>query len=208
MFDFIADLDAYFCEVYANYDKLCILPGYRMPVMQATETDDFGRERAYTLPANTMRLAKQEEKERLLKALKEQLVDKTFSFSFCPYGFFRCISNRFSRYAFYKHLRETLKKYNLDPILAGEALSVEAEIWKNICNGNYAPMKNLIFSLALTAHLSYDDTKNLLAFADCEFDFAMEKDVVISYLLQQKVYNRDMIDAALKEYKIGNLFIK
>ena len=27
-FDFIEDLDEYFCEKYANYDHICILKGY------------------------------------------------------------------------------------------------------------------------------------------------------------------------------------
>ena len=40
------------------------------------------------------------------------------------------------------------------------------------------------------------------------FNFADVKDVIISYLLQQKVYNRGMIEAALQEYKVTNLFIK
>ena len=61
-FEFIADLDEYFCEKYANYDKLCILPGYKMPLMQASKIDEFGRTRTYTLPAETMRLALQERK--------------------------------------------------------------------------------------------------------------------------------------------------
>ena len=56
------DFDGYFCEKYANYDKLCVLPGYKMPLMQASEVDAFGRTRAYTLPADTMRLALQEKK--------------------------------------------------------------------------------------------------------------------------------------------------
>ena len=34
MYDFIIDLDAYFCEKYAGYDKLSVLPGYKMPLMQ------------------------------------------------------------------------------------------------------------------------------------------------------------------------------
>ena len=57
MYDFIADLDEYFCEKYANYDKLCVLDGYRMPKMQTSEVRADGRTYAYTLPANTMRLA-------------------------------------------------------------------------------------------------------------------------------------------------------
>ena len=35
-FDFIEDLDEYFCEKYANYDHICILKGYEMPKMQTT----------------------------------------------------------------------------------------------------------------------------------------------------------------------------
>ena len=71
MYDFIADLDGYFCETYANYDKLCVLPGYVMPVMQRSEVREDGRTYAYTLPADTMRLAKQEKKEEILAELKK-----------------------------------------------------------------------------------------------------------------------------------------
>ena len=41
-----------------------------------------------------------------------------------------------------------------------------------------------------------------------ELDFAIEKDVVIAYLVSRKVFNEDMIDSALAEYKVKNLFIK
>lgn len=30
-FDFIEDLDEYFCEKYANYDHICILKGTKCP---------------------------------------------------------------------------------------------------------------------------------------------------------------------------------
>ena len=42
MFDFINDLDNFFCEKYANYDKICILNGYKRPVMQATRVNEDG----------------------------------------------------------------------------------------------------------------------------------------------------------------------
>ena len=108
MYDFIADLDEYFCEKYANYDKLCILPGYKMPMMQATELREDGRTYSYTLPANTMRLAKQEKKAALLAELKSRMTDVTFSFSFRPYGFFTKIKNSFSKYAFHKNLKKII----------------------------------------------------------------------------------------------------
>lgn len=208
MFDFIADLDAYFCETYANYDKLCVLKGYRMPKMQDTKIDEFGRTYAYTLPANTMRLALQENKAELLKALKTQMRDKTFSFSFRPLGFFARLKNKFSRNGTNKCLKETLKRYNVGLVEAGEQLQIEPKIWKEICKGNFSLTKNTVLSLALTSNLSMEDTENLLFVCGYEFDYTIVKDVVISYLLTQKVFNRAMIDAALEEYKVENLFLK
>ena len=38
--EFILALDEYFCEKYENYDKLCIIDGYKMPKMQTTEVRD------------------------------------------------------------------------------------------------------------------------------------------------------------------------
>ena len=73
MYDFIADLDGYFCEKYANYDKLCILPGYKMPLMQASEVRADGRTYSYTLPSSTMRLAAQEKKTELLSSTLKTL---------------------------------------------------------------------------------------------------------------------------------------
>ena len=207
MFDFIQDLDGYFCEKYANYDKLCVLPGYRMPKMQTSEVREDGRTYAYTLPANTMRLAKQENKDALLKELKGRLSDKTFSFSFRTLGIFSRIKNIFSKYAPYKWLKVILDKCGTNATEAGELLSVDKEIWSGICTGKYLPTKNLILSLALTSQIGIEHTKDLLALCDYELDFTYEKDVVIAYLLEQKVYNRTMIDAALAEYKISNLFI-
>ena len=91
---------------------------------------------------------------------------------------------------------------------AAEALSIENEIWRGIRKGAFLPSKNLIFSIALAAHMSFDDTQALLALAGFEWDFAVVKDVILCYLLQQKVYNASMIERALTEYKVSNLFLK
>ena len=208
MYDFIADLDAFFCEKYADYDKLCVLPGYVMPVMQATEVRADGRTYGYTLPAETMRLAKQENKEELLKKLKNRMVDKTFSFSFKPLGFFVRVKNVFVRYAFHKQFKKFLKKYNITPETAFNGLTIADEIKQGILKGLYEPTKNLLLSFALVAHISYEDTVELLSFCGESFSFKEVKDVVIVYLLQNKLYNRGMIDAALEEYKVDNLFIE
>ena len=79
-FEFIADLDEYFCEKYANYDKICVLKGYKMPKMQATKRLENGRDYSYTLPADTMRLALQENRLELLADLKTRMADKAVRF--------------------------------------------------------------------------------------------------------------------------------
>lgn len=208
MFDFIADLDAYFCEKYANYDKLCVLPGYRMPKMQTSEVREDGRTYAYTLPADTMRLANQENKAELLQTLKSRMSDKTFSFSFRTVGIFGRIKNVFSKYAPHKWLKTVMEKNAVNATDAGEGLNIAPEIWQGILTGKYIPTKNTLFSLALVSHIGIDDTKLLLSVCGYELDFSVEKDVVLCYLLQQKVFNRPMIDAALAEYKVSNLFLK
>ena len=95
MYDFLLDLDEFFCEKYANYDKLCILPGYKMPVMQASEVREDGRTYAYTLPTETMRLATQEKKTEILAELKKRMADTTFSFSFSIPSFWTKTKARF-----------------------------------------------------------------------------------------------------------------
>ena len=207
-FEFINDLDEYFCENYANYDKLCILPNYKMPKMQATERRADGRDYSYTLPANTMRLALQENKADILALVKKGICDKTFSFSFHPLGLFARMKNKHSRYGFVKWLQLILSRHNLSEKEAGEALAIDEEIWQGICKGKYLPTKNLLFSLALTAQLTMDETTNLLAVCGYEWDYAIEKDVVVSYILTNKIFNRNMMDCALQEYKVTNLFIK
>lgn len=207
-FEFINDLDSYFCEVYANYDRLCTLPGYKMPKMQDTRVDEFGRKYSYTLPASTMNLAGQEQKTELLAALKEKIIDKSFSFSFRPLSFWGKIGDFFSKTAFRKYLKKVAAGYNTTLAALGEGLDVDAEIWKRITKGQFYPSKNMVFSIALVGHFTYQETKDLLAICGYEFCFDEEKDVIVSYLLFKRIYNPAMVQAALEEYKLGNLFIK
>ena len=208
MNEFILDLDAYFCEKYEGYDKLSVLPGYKMPLMQASEMDDFGRMRTYTLPANTMRLATQEKKDKILTEFKKRICDLTFSFSFRPVGFFARIKAKCSKSAFYKSLSTAMHNYDVTDADVLEGLDVSEEIWGKIRKGGFLPTKNLLLSFALFAHLSFDDTHKLLLLAGYDFDYTVVKDVVIGYLLEQKAYNIAMREAAFNEYKITNLFLK
>lgn len=208
MYDFMHDLDDYFCETYENYDKVVLLPGYKMPVMQASEVREDGRTYAYTLPSSTMRLAKQENKESLLAAFKERCVDASFSFSFRVQSLFARFRDKFSKYAFYKAFAKTRAKYDLSDEDFLNATTCLPEVWKGICSGKYLPTKNFLFTFALVAQISFDDMKGLLRLAGYEFDYKQVADVVLSYLLSSRVYNGEMVARALAEYKVENLFLK
>ncbi len=208
MYDFLVDLDNFFCEKYENYDKLCILPGYRMPTMQATRLDEYGRTYAYTLPPETMRLALQEKKEEILAELKKKLEDDTFSFSFYTLNPFQRFKNSFAKLSLRKLLKGILDRVRMSEAEVGELLAIPEEVWKGICKGKFLPTKNLIFSLALVCHLTVEDVNVLFNACDIEWDFTIPKDVVLAYLLQTKIYGEEMIAVALAEYKIRNLFMR
>ena len=101
-----------------------------------------------------------------------------------------------------------LAKYDFSEADVLENLNVTQEIWQGICKNKFLPTKNLLISLALAAHISFEDAETLLGLCGYELDYAIVKDVVVAYLLHNKVYNRPMIDAALQEYKVSNLFLK
>ena len=207
MYGFLRDLDDYFCEKYANYDKICVLKGYSMPVMHETVVER-GVKRARSLPKSVMALSHQANKEDLLAQLKKQTLDTTFSFSFHPQNIFQRIGDIFSKRSVHKLLKAVLRRYNVSMEDAGARLDIPQEVGKGICKGKFLPTKNLIFTIALTFYLSLQDTQTILGRLGVGFDAKQAKDVVVSYLLAQKIYNAEMVKAALDEYQIRGLFLK
>lgn len=207
-FAFISDLDDYFCEKYANYDRICVLKGYVMPKMQTTERRADGTDYSYTLPASTMRLAAQENKADLLSQLKEKMTEYTFSFSFRPLKFFEKLRCNRSKYSFKKVFAAICAKYSLSAEDALKTCDINEKTRKRILKGEYYPTKNLIFTLALTCGFSEQDTGVLMQTCGFVYDYAVVKDVVVSYLIANKVLNPAMIRAAFDEYKVDGLFFR
>lgn len=207
-FAFIADLDEYFCEKYADYDRLCVLKGYIMPKMQSTMRREDGTDYSYTLPAETMRLATQPNKEDLLSQLKGRMTDYTFSFSFRPLGFFEKLRCNRSRYAFKRVFAEVCAKYSLTTEAAIDICDVSEKTKTRILKGVYYPTKNLLFTVILACGFSMDDAETLMRNCGFSFDYTLIKDVVISYLIANKVFNAEMIEAALEEYNVDGLFFR
>ncbi len=207
-FAFISDLDDYFCEKYANYDRICVLKGYVMPKMQTTERRADGTDYSYTLPASTMRLAAQENKADLLLQLKEKMTEYTFSFSFRPLKFFEKLRCNRSKYSFKKVFAAICAKYSLSAEDALKTCDINEKTRKRILKGEYYPTRNLIFTLALTCGFSEQDTDVLMQTCGFVYDYAVVKDVVVSYLIANKVLNPAMIQAAFDEYKVDGLFFR
>lgn len=208
MQSFLSELDEYFCQVYAGYDKLCVLDGYEQPVMQSTRTDEFGRTIAYTLPMSEMSLSRQEKKTELLAALKEKICDVEFSFPILPLGFFAKIGQKFSKKSFYRVFKKWFESQNVTEKEVLAAVDLSEDAYKEIKKGRALPCKSLLFTWSLALGMTCDDALRLLSICGAAFDFSKERDVVVAYLLQNRVYNRELVQTALKEYRVGNLYFR
>ena len=206
--EFLSDLDAFFCEKYANYELICGLPQYKMPKMYETKTDEYGRKVSYSLPKSNLRLAQQPEKAALLAAVKEKLVCRDFTFSFHTLSIFSAWKHRHSKIGFCKVAREIANRHSLTFEGLFEGTEATEEVMQGIIRGKFLPTKNLLFAVALYAHLSGEEVDNLMYVCGMDWDFTLQRDVVVRYLLDQRIFNADMVWAALKEYKVNNLYLK
>lgn len=204
----LTELDEYFCGKYANYDKICVLPGYRMPKMQDSKIGEDGLTYAYTLPSETMSLSRQENKAEILKELKNQAFDATFSFSFHVQPLWKRMANAFRKNSPGKTLRAVLKKHGIGKEEAREALAIDNEVWNGIYKGTFVPAKNTVLSLALTAQLTTQEVDALFSACEYQWDYTLVKDTVLSYLIENRIYNEDLIRSAFEEYHVENMFIK
>ena len=66
----------------------------------------------------------------------------------------------------------------------------------------------MVFSFALTAQLTIEETDALFEVCGYEWNFELAKDTVLSYLLHNRVYNEEIVRQALEEYNVENLFIR
>ena len=206
--EFLADLDEYFCETFAGYELFCGLPQYNMPKMQETKIDEYGRKISYTLPKTTLRLANQENKAELLAIVKGKLSTLDFSFSFHPTPLAYVFKHRFSKKGLVKTLNRIARQHNGTIEGLFDGVEIDADVIKRIKRAEVYPMKNMLFSIALTAQLSVQETDDLMQVCEMEWEYSFQRDVVVRYLLEQKIYNQELIQTALKEYNVKHLYIK
>lgn len=200
----ISALDEYFMTHYGDYVRLSALAGYKMPETIAPGADGTVQKK----DPSVMKLCYQENREELLALLKSEQADTDYTFSFRFLTFREKVRRPFEKYSFHKVLPKILAAHNITPEEAGEKLTVEPRFWAKLLRGTLYPEKNTVLALALTYGFTARDTDNLFNACGYEFDEKSVRDVVVRFLLEQKVFSRELIFECLNEYKIASLPIK
>ncbi len=198
---FLEGLDEYFCANYSDYVKLAALEGYEAPDVLYIEKDGNIARRDSSL----LRLDHQPKKEELLATFKAGYIDTDCSFNFSVPSYFARFKDKFRKYTFAKVLKMVLAKYGEKAEGVGEQLSIEPRFWKMICKGALYPEKCTVLAVALVCRLRQTDFRSLLNVCGFELKKENVRDVVVSYLMEQKIFNPEMRDRCLAEYKITHL---
>ncbi len=201
---YLTALDEYFCAQYSDYVKLNAIEGYEMPEVVYVGKDGNVARR----DSSVMRLCHQKKCEELLRTFKAALADVDFTFNFCFRPFHDKVRDPFRKYTFAKVLPLILKRYGESAESAGEKLALSPAIWKKIVRGKLYPEKGTALALALVCRLRVQDTNNLLAVCGLSLSEESVRDVVVEYLLKQQIFNEEMRDRCLAEYKITSLPIR
>ncbi len=202
--NFVTGLDEHFCAVYSDYVRISALEGYQRPDLIFISTDGNVARRNSEL----MRLSYQKDCAGLLKTFKNGLSDTEFTFSFSFIPLRERLRDLRRKYTFAKILPSVLARYDETVTGVGEKLDIEPRFWQRICKGKLYPEKNTILALALVCRVSSTDLANLLAVCGFSLKDDNVRDVVVSYLVERKIFNEEMRDLCLAEYKITCLPIK
>lgn len=200
----LSSLDEYFCAHYSDYVRLSALEGYVMPDVVYVAPDGNVARR----DPSCMRLCYQKDPASLLEALKASLADTEFTFSFAFVPIRDRFRERFGKNSFSHVLPGILHRCGETAESAGAKLAIEPRFWNKIVRGTLLPEKNTVLALALVCRMSTRDATDL--FAACGFTLQDDsvRDVVVRYLLEQKIFGEELRDACLSSYKITNLPIK
>lgn len=204
--DFISDLNAFFCKNYSNFDLISSLPSYQ-PVTIAMLLRSGNRVTEGENAVNERRkLSYQPEKDKLLAEFKERFVDGSFTYSFRVAPVRERIASLFRRHSKGGVLLiKTVRRYGEDVDAMPEKLGISAYVWKNVLRGYFLPEKVLLFKLCLLLGLSREDGFALLRAFGAYYNFEDARDVVVRYLTDYRVFNREMIDRAFEEFKLNKI---
>ncbi len=201
---FLTSLDEYFCAQYSDYVKLSALEGYEMPDVVSVGANGSIERKS----SEVMRLCYQKNCGALLAKFKEGLADTEFTFNFLFRPFRDRMRDPFRKFTFAKVLPEALSHSGETAESAGEKLNISPKIWQKIVKGKLYPEKNTVIALALVTGMQQADVNNLMNVQGYTFEKESVRDIICEYLLKNGIFNTDMRDRCLAEYKINTLPIK
>ena len=80
---------------------------------------------------------------------------------------------------------------------------ISRQIFSNIrCDSDYTPKKDTILCLAIALQLTLDETGLLLKSAGYALSDSKDRDIVISYFIEHKIYNLIELNNFLYEQKL------
>ena len=204
--DFIQDLNEYFSKKYVNFDLISSMPSYEsITISMVLKNRNRIEEGEYA--ANEMRkIAYQPDPAKILAELKERYVDNNFTFSV------RVAPLKVRLKALFRSkdlpgplLAKLIRNYGDDPETIWERLGVSQRLWQKTLRGYYVPEKVLLFKVFLLLGVSLEDSIALMKLCGAYYDFEDARDVVVRYLIDYRVFNRDMIDRAFDEFRIRRI---
>ncbi len=197
----LSSLDEYFMDRYADFVRLSALEGYEMPETVTPGADGTLRRR----DSSALYLSRQRKGEELLARLKAELVDTELTFSFRFLTGKEKFTRFFEKYTFARVFPRVLRRVNLTAEEVGERIAVEPRFWKRIVKGTLIPEKGTVLAILLVCGLNAREAENLFNACGYEFDDANVRDVVVRFLLEQKVFSPELRDLCLREYSVTSL---
>ena len=204
--DFIHDLNEYFNKKFVNYEMISSMPSYEsITISMVLKNRNRIEEGEYA--ANEMRkIAYQPNPDKVLAELKERYVDNNFTFSVRIAPFKMRIKALFrSKDLPGPFLAKLIKKYGETPEALWEKVGVSQELWQKTLRGYYVPEKVLLFKIFLLLGVSLEDSLALMKLCGAYYNYEDARDVVVRYLIDYRVFNRDMIDRAFGEFHIRKI---
>ena len=198
--NFLQDLNEYFSKKYANFDLISTLPSYESVTISMVLKNKNRIEEGEVATNEIRKIYYQPQSEKVLAELKERYVDNNFTYSV------RISSAKIRFKCFFgKAIEQVVRKYGEDPTAMAAKLGIDEETWKKTLRGWYMPEKVLLYKLGLLLALRKEDMDALMQVCDAYYDFADARDVVVKYLMDYRVFNKEFIDAAFDEFRIRRI---
>ena len=109
-------------------------------------------------------------------------------------------------YTFANYLRDLIKNKNMSEVEVYKKAHLDRRLFSKIRKEkNYMPSKQTVLTIAVAMELNLQETGELLKFAGYSLSRGIKSDVIITYFIENKVYDLFLINDALEHYKLKSL---